>query len=214
MAIPSSLVPDDDRHRHLDRLGVPIGILDDTLRVGYVHKAQSTEAEPPGSGSFYVYSKGTGHFREQMASHGWERRSVKNLALTVRGDNAVAIMLSSGDPATGRRDAVPRTRNPKGLAMAEVIESNQLPLFGEPAASAQPASSFATWLYMHFFDISEREIRRELSLPDAMEGGQITSWRSRIILPSLPFSMSVSNDDPDFPDDDPDVNVDVQPRSR
>lgn len=217
MTIPSSIVPDDDRDRILHVLQVTTEQLHEAIEVGYIHKSTSTDAEPAGAGSYYVWSKGTAQLRYTLAPFGWTWDSIQNFQRTLREDGRVAIALSSGNAATGLADATPHTRNPKGPTMRTVVEQNQqLSLFDPVTLKAvsyeeTPEPECETWLLLHFQDPHTKEIRVELSLPTEMSGQHISSWRHRILLPSLQPDPQVDVDD-DQDDGDDAINVDVRSR--
>jgi hypothetical protein len=48
-----------------------------------------------------------------------------------------------------------------------------------------------TWVLLFFVD--EHEFRVELSLPDGIRDGQISSWAERIILPPFPRDQDTWN---------------------
>jgi hypothetical protein len=105
-------------------------------------------------------------------------------------DGAMAINVAAGDPGTGRAQAIPSNKAPKGVSTADAITINQLQLELDLPVPDIPhirgEEGPLTWfLLLHRADT---EIRCELSLPSAMSAdGRITRWQERIILSSTPL---------------------------
>jgi hypothetical protein len=124
--------------------------------------------------------------RQLGRPHGWLRSEGK-LSATLSADGTVQIAVATGDEATGRHDAVPRTKYPRGAASIEAIEVNQLSLFPnlvaiKPRPVAKPGC--LTWMLLH--RRLKDSVRWELSLPKSVdEDGIIQSWADRIIFEPL-----------------------------
>jgi hypothetical protein len=66
----------------------------------------------------------------------------------------------------------------------EINEQLTLDLGDFDLIEGDDAGEILTWLLM--YHASEDEFRVELSLPDEIVDGRITSWAARIILPAFP----------------------------
>ena len=138
--------------------------------------------------------------------------------MTVKGDRTLAIVVATGDEATGTA-YLPRTKKPRGPVSVRAIETNQLSLFGllddDGEASAmlpELETVTETWFLLFHMDTQAGEIRAELSLPATTDdSGNIISWAERIPLALIPLGIDVP-----LPDDDdesgPEYDIDVQPR--
>tara|TARA_Y100001951_G_scaffold57186_1_gene45361 strand:- start:2443 stop:2913 length:471 start_codon:yes stop_codon:yes gene_type:complete len=138
--------------------------------------------------------------REQLISYGWVKEDKGNYELSVNQKAGLAIVVTTGDEATGMAGATPSNKCPKGVNTAEAIETNnQLDLFFELLPVIEDVQGFTTWvLLMH---LATDEVRCELSLPFSISNGKINGWRERIILPSMPLDDdSVEINAPDLPD--------------
>jgi hypothetical protein len=129
----------------------------------------------------------------------------------------LALVVATGDLATGHPEHTPKTRYPKGPATAEAVEQNryQLTLFDPPNVLRLPAleerqQTALTWVLL----ISSQPdcLRAELSLPLVIGiDDRIETWRERIILPAIP-----RDDRPEVrrtPESAPDVDVPVVRRT-
>src|SRR5215510_2670201 len=117
-----------------------------------------------------------------------------NYALVFDPEGSMAINVATGDAGTGRIDAVPSNKAPKGVSTADAISVNQqqleldLPVPNMPHIYGEDGPM--TWfLLLHR---SDKEIRSELSLPSAMSpDGRITRWQERIILSPIPLDPEI-----------------------
>jgi hypothetical protein len=148
--------------------------------------------------------------RETTMPQGWTRSDDRNYALVISPDGTMAINVATGDLGTGRTDANPSNKAPKGVSTADAISVNQtqleLPL---PVPELPPVSGDGgplTWfLLLHR---AEDEIRCELSLPLEMSpDGRITRWQERIILSAIELD---GNEIEITAPQGPDLDIDVK----
>jgi hypothetical protein len=207
--------PDDVRGR-LAELGLTIDALHRAIRTGYLARLGCNENDPPASIGILFWGRTTRGLREHLAPMGWKRSEAK-LSLTVNAAEDVAIVVSTGDNATGLADGHPKTRFPKGPATWEAVAENaaQGELFPLELIETPPPT---TWILL----VSVRRegdkvvIHSELSLPSAIdEEGRVGSWFERVILPSIEdgddgsHGVHMEGDGPLVPD----VDVDVRRRA-
>jgi hypothetical protein len=87
----------------------------------------------------------------------------------------------------------PSTRYEKGIATVEAVNRNflqlTLPIEIEDFVAADDDGETTTWVLL--YNVTEAEIRAELSLPDSMVDGFIDTWLERIILPPVPLHPPV-----------------------
>lgn len=172
--------------------------------------ASFTPNHPPVGMGMSAWTEAVAALREQLLPMGWERSDERNYALVLNPDGEMAINIAAGDKGTGRPEATPSNKAPKGISTADAISINQqqleldLPLPEVPHVHGKDGP--LTWfLLLHR---TAEEIRSELSLPSAMSSdGRITQWQERIILAAIPL------DDPmeaiDAPEGE-DVDIDVK----
>ena len=105
-------------------------------------------------------------------------------------------MATTGDDVTGLADLLPAPKYAKGYATTRAVEVNgQLTLdFGDFGLAGlrdhlPPRDDLLTWLLL-FHSAGDDGFHVELSLPDRIEDGRITSWAERIILPVFPGTRS------------------------
>jgi hypothetical protein len=118
-------------------------------------------------------------------------RHPSNLARTIHPSGEFAIVATTGDELTGLVDLQPTTKYQKGFATIQAVETNeQLALdfgdldLGPDDGQATDVGDLLTWFLL--FHVDDDGFRLELSLPDAIVDGRITSWAERIILPVFP----------------------------
>lgn len=153
-----------------------------------------TPNHPPVGIGISAWTEAVAALREQLLPLGWTRSDERNYALVFDPERSMAINVATGDAGTGRIDAVPSNKAPKGVSTADAISINQqqleldLPVPDVPHIRGEDGP--ITWfLLLHR---SDTEIRSELSLPSAMSpDGRITRWQERIILSPIALDTEI-----------------------
>jgi len=202
----------------LAELGLNQAALTIVLRRGWLAFASCTKNDPPLFPGFSAWAMTVRALREYLLPQGWDRVDDNNYSLTVNPTGSMAIVVATGDEATGQSDASPTTRSSKGPSTAEAVASNQqqlelpfAPFVVSSTADVSPEDRRMTWILLVHRGPSE--VRAELSLPTSMAtDGKPSGWRERIILGSILL-------DPDVPDIvppenlAPDIEIDVKRRA-
>jgi hypothetical protein len=180
----------------LAELGLSVELIERVVRRADAEASTCTPLDPPILEGLTRWGRTTRFLREELIPAGWSFDNPRNLARTIHPSGEFAIVATSGDELTGvagqlgQADLRPTTKYPKGYATVRAVEYNeQLTLDFEDFelpdnARAADAGALLTWLLM--FHVDEDGFRVELSLPDAIVDGRITSWAERIILPLYP----------------------------
>jgi hypothetical protein len=217
MAIPSVALSGFPADHRLRQLGYTVDELHEAAHVGYTAASGCTDHDPRSLPGTLAWAKTIGHLRDIKKPEGFTANRTANFETIVHPTNAHAVAVAAGTADTGRSDATPRTKTPKGPATSAAVRQNlQLPLgHGTDVFAGQGVAAThvvvddhqrQTWFFLHYFDRKAEEIRLEVSCPSEMKGDQITSWRERIVLPPLPFASDV---DIDIDDEDDDIEIDV-----
>jgi hypothetical protein len=171
----------------LAELGLSIALIERVVRRADADVATFTELDPPIMLGLTRWGRVSRYLREELVPEGWTYDNPRNLARTIHPSGEFAIVAATGDELTGLEGLLPTTRYRKGDATVQAVAVNeQLTFdFGDDftAEVTSAARALLTWILLFFED--EAEIRVELSLPDGIEDGRITSWAERIILPSF-----------------------------
>lgn len=175
----------------LAQLGLKAEILEFALRGADAESRTYTLLDPPNMAGMARYARTVRLLREQLVPLGWSYDNPRNLARTVSPDRQVAIIATLGDAATGVPYVPPSTRYEKGVATVEAVSRNFLQLslpidLGDDLLDEPDTDGLATWILL--YNVTETEIRAELSLPDSMVDGYIDTWLERIILPPVPLA--------------------------
>ena len=194
----------------LAELGLKAEFLEFALRGADAEARTYTELDPPNMQGMARYSRTVRLLREQLVPLGWSFDNPRNLARTVSPDRRVAIIATLGDAATGVAHVMPSTRYEKGVATVEAVSRNFLQLTlpidlgDEEPIDADIEGTTTTWVLL--YNVTDSEIRSELSLPDSMVDGYIDTWIERLILPAIPLEPVVRPAGPQ-PVVEPDVRV-------
>jgi hypothetical protein len=186
-------------HAELRALGLTMSVMDIVREAWYRAAASATAFEPSTAPGTKGWIAGVGAMRETLAIapfRDWAAADRRNLPLVINRKVGVSITATSGDQYTGWVDPQgrqPRTKNPKGLVLAEAIERNgqQLELLGDDYMrrpdgkpyKVDAASLTITYLLLVFN--TDTAMRAELSLPERIVDGEIDKWAKRIILPEM-----------------------------
>jgi hypothetical protein len=184
------VIEGDEVTDRLAELGLKAEILEFALRGADAEARTYTQLDPPNMQGMARYSRTVRLLREQLLPLGWSYDNPRNLARTVSPDRQVAVIATLGDAATGVPHVRPSTRYEKGIATVEAVSRNfvqlTLPMdVGDDPPVDPDIDGIATWILL--YNVTESEIRAELSLPDSMVDGYIDTWLERIILPPIPL---------------------------
>jgi len=187
-------------HRLLE-LGLSPEILVRAVTEGQLAHSNCTENDPRIFSGLAVWARMNRSLREQLIPLGWTKGEKRGQPITLSPEKDVAIVVFSGDDATGCPDRIPQPRNPKGTATLAAVEMNkqQLILFPEYRHEGKATPDRLTWVLL--FARDKDFVRCELSLPSAVEkDGTVMTWAERIILPAITLGdelvVSETSDEP------------------
>jgi hypothetical protein len=183
-APPVLYEPDDVRAR-LAALGLSEDPLLYATRRWYLAWSGFTPNHPPFGVGIAAWMEAVAALREAIMPNGWTRSDDRNYALVISPEGAMAINVATGDMSTGRPQANPSNKAPKGVSTADAISVNQVQLELPLPVPELPPGPLTRFLLLHR---TADEIRCELSLPLEMSpDGRITRWQERIILSATPL---------------------------
>lgn len=184
----------------LSQLGIPMAALTESVWQGYLFRSRTTSNHPRIARGLFMWAETVAVLREQLIPHGWVKGDKGNYELSVNEEAGLAIVVTTGDAATGTIGAMPSNKCPKGVNTAEAVEvNNQLDIFSELLPAIEGVQGIVTWVLL--IHLAADEVRCELSLPSSISSGKINGWKERIILPSMPLDDdSVEIQAPDLPD--------------
>jgi hypothetical protein len=174
----------------LAELGLSVEIVERVVRRADAEASMCTALDPPIMEGLTRWGRTNRFLREELIRAGWGYDNPRLLARTIHPSGEFAIVATTGDELTGLMDVQPTTKYPKGFATIQAVEINeQLALdFGDFAPGSADGQAtegdLRTWFLL--FNVDDDGFRVELSLPDAIVDGRITSWAERIILPVFP----------------------------
>ena len=203
----------DDVEAALACLGLAVAPLVVAVNRGHLEAISRTANDAPNAAGFYQWNETLRAMREELALFGFTRSDAGSYSTALRSDKRMAIAVSSGDEGTGVAAASPSTKQGKGPRTIAAVSSNatQLELFPGEIMMPPPADDIDCLTWILLFRAAATELRAELSLPVTMnDGGQISAWRERIILPSQPLDTPFSIPEPDF---GPELEIKIQRRT-
>jgi hypothetical protein len=179
--------------QRLKELGLTPEDLHRALAGGSAEARLCTDMDAPGMAGYAFWSRSNRTFRERMAPKGWTYSNSQSILRTIHPSGAFAITSVSGSGMVGEEAASfsgdVRTKNPKGSAVAKLVERNYvqlpLPVFDVAVESEVEVNDLPTWFLL--YKSSKEGLSFELSLPVQMHGKHVDTWRERIILDDNPF---------------------------
>jgi hypothetical protein len=188
----ASLIHDEDEAvDRLAELGLSVEIVERVVRRADAEASICTALDPPVMEGLTRWGRTNRFLREELIPAGWHYDNPHLLPRTIHPGGEFAIVATTGDELTGLVDLQPTTKYSKGFATIQAVETNeQLALdfedldLGPDDGQAADACNLLTWFML--FHVDDDGFRVELSLPDAIVDGRITSWAERIILPAFP----------------------------
>lgn len=200
-ATPAHLVP-----VRLNGLGVTQAILGQALDAGQHAAAGCTGHHPINYPGILAWGEAVRELRDQLIPLGWASSDTRGFPTVIHPSGKHQIAIAGGTADTGRPNAIPRTRRPKGIVTELAVADNLISL--DPTGAifgvtyAEPVAQ--TWFLLHYADPIADEVRVELSLPAEMHKGQVTAWRERLILDPIAGTRDVP-----ILVDQPEVDIDI-----
>ncbi len=175
----------------LAELGLRVEQIERVVRRADADASMCTAFDPPIMEGLTRWGRTNRYLREELVPAGWLFDNPRNLPRTIHPSGDFAIVATTGDDLTGLAELLPTTKYAKGYATAEAVGINgQLtldfadPEFAEDFGRIADTATLQTWFML--FHVDDEGFRVELSLPDGIADGKITSWAERIIVPSFP----------------------------
>ncbi|MFJ5111296.1 hypothetical protein ACIQAD_11710 [Streptomyces sp. NPDC088551] len=175
--------------RRLRELDLTPEDLQRALAGGLSEARLCTEMDAPGMAGYAFWSRSNRTFRERMTLKAWTYSNAQSILRTTHPTGTFAITAVSGSGMVGEEAASysgdVRTKNPKGSAVAKLVERNfeqlPLPIFDNTnIEDGAEANDIPTWFLL--YKSSKEGLRFELSLPVQMHGKHVDTWMERIIL--------------------------------
>lgn len=212
MSVPFVAIEGEPARSRLQQLDLRVEELREAVEVGYACAADCTDHDPLSLPGIMAWGKTLGHLRDLTCLRGWTADRDANYETTAHPTNSHRVAVTAANPDTGRPDATPRTRTPKGPATSRAVRRNaQLQIVGLVTPALPEDGDRELWMLLHYFDRDAGEIRIELSCPRTMEGPQITAWRERIIIEPVPAELDIPVDHDEDDEDDIDIDVSRKP---
>lgn len=169
------------------------GVLEAAVRIGLRDYMECTPHDPDHLPSVILSGKTARSLSDLLVEpHGWRHRSYKGQTAVVHPSGLVAVVVSMGDAKTGLFTETPSTSVAKGVTAEALIQDTQRRLFASP--NEITGTPIGCLLLLHVFDNArEQVVNVEFSVPERMdEDGKISDWRTRLILPRIPFGRNLN----------------------
>ncbi|MFB7764250.1 hypothetical protein [Streptomyces xiamenensis] len=213
-----------ERVERLTELGVSDALFEAAVRYAIAEAKQNSKYDAPAMPGITFWSRTNRFLAERLTDPEnlgkvWKRTSRDSILRVIHPDATHAITAISGWGSVGDPEEQARTKNPKGGAMARLVEENAFHLesSGQHALVSRDEVRFGReldsiplWIFLYQYK-EGRPIKAELSRPVEMEGKHITVWHERIpiALPDMDPGLNISLSAPEL-DDAPAVDVPVQ----
>ncbi|MFI7633904.1 hypothetical protein [Nonomuraea sp. NPDC049400] len=200
----------------LTQLGLSTEVIHQALETAAADARTCTALDAPGAPASLFWSRSNRYLREQLIPEDWKFSNRLTILRTIHPSGTFAITAMSASKGVGDPDASVRAKNPKGAAIAELVELNQqLGLFSLEdlgitisEETERNVDDLPTWFILYRMD--ETGIAVEVSLPVKMHGKYVDTWAERIMVDTIPFGdggaeFNINTDDND--DQGPEFDV-------
>jgi hypothetical protein len=206
------VIEPDEVEARLAALGLDRRTVVGAVERGEAARNTCTANDPPATPGLTAWFRTVRALRDLLLPVGWKRNNDRNFPTVVRPDGCLRIAVATGDKNVGDPSAEPKTRSPKGPLMELAVARNhempeQTSFFatlglpeedeedeedvleeevGQDVENEVPVGpNCETWVLL--IRRTKREVRCELSLPAGLgANNRVTSWTTRIVLPSIP----------------------------
>src|SRR5947209_13110702 len=196
----------------LAEIGLSDEIVREAILDGEVARNSCTANDPPCLPGIVAWGASVRSLRDNLIPKGWEKDNEDNFPTVINPNGKIAIAVATGDEGTGKENANPKTKYPKGIAAEIAISRNLNSLFPEDRAAAQAAKEKLDNRQMWIL-LKRREkdtVFAELSLPASLiKDEQVKDWLIRIILDPIEKKQNV-----EIQDDSSEIPIDVPVRRR
>ena len=201
---------DENAKQRLAELsGLTLDVFEEALFSGHSGSARSTASHAKNAAGTYRWHETLAALRSALTSQQWEQRDEKNAPRIVSPDGKIALMVATGNAKTGTKDN-PSNATSKGIMTQLDVwnndESQQMVI--EEIAKLISSTSPKTWMLLYFYSERYNHIRAELSQPTQMQGGFVTKWEERIILPTIELGTADMLSDAQ-PDETPEIDFEI-----
>ncbi|MCG8916796.1 hypothetical protein L6E12_13445 [Actinokineospora sp. PR83] len=206
-----SLDPEHWQQR-LTELDVSIDLFAQALDMAAADIRSCTEFDAPAMPGFMFWSRTNRYLAEAKVHEGWRRTNRDSILRLVHPSSSHAITAISAAGGVGDLDKEVRSKNPKGEAMARLVEKNgQIPLMtADQAIFGKQLDDIPVWFLLYKWQTGT--LLAELSLPVKMNGKYVNEWQERLPL-ALPDLQDPGTDisllDDPLDSNEPDVDVEL-----
>jgi hypothetical protein len=193
----------------LAELDLSFETLRDAMCAGEAARDACTANDPPWAAGFDAWARTVRALREKLIPQGWTRNDEGHFSSVVSPDGRTAIVVATGDEATGISGSTPKTKYPRGPATVAAIDSNraQLKLFepNEPIP-VKTETAAKTWMLVRRRDGDV--LLSELSLPIKInEADLVEGWATRLVLEPITIASDLLQAEKAESSDDIEVKV-------
>ncbi|MGI5330944.1 hypothetical protein [Actinomadura nitritigenes] len=212
--MPHSEDPQAPAEQRLAELGVSRELFRKVLKGAAVEVSGCTEFDAPAAPGFIFWSRANRFLAEELVPSDWKWTSRDSILRVIHPSGSHAITAISADGGVGDLEATVRSKNPKGKAMARLVEKNgQFSLMTrDEVLFGRELDQMPTWCLL--YKRTRGGTVAELSLPVKMNGKYVNEWQERIPVdlpdlgdPGVDVSLL---DDPGPDDEGPEVIVEMR----
>jgi len=168
--------------QRLAELDLAVELFHVALGQAAVDTHQCTGLDAPALAGIIFWSRTNRYLAEQLLPKGWLNTTRDSILRVIHPSRSHAITAISASGNVGDLDGTVRSKNPKGSAMARLVEKNgQISLLTpDQLLYGRELDDIPTWMLLYKRD--HGTVIAELSLPVKMTGKYVNEWKERIPL--------------------------------
>jgi len=174
-----------DQARHFERLAqldLTVDLFFEALDRAAADVRRCTDFDAPAMRGFTFWSRTNRYLAENLTQQGWGYTSRDSILRVIHPSASHAMTAISAAGGVGNLKAGVRSKNPKGSAMAELVEKNgQLAFLShDEVLYGRELDQIPTWCLLYKWN--RDGVTAELSMPVKMNGKFVNEWQERIPL--------------------------------
>jgi hypothetical protein len=184
---PEGTLEESDYPEYLQRLAeldFSVELLANALDWAAADVRSCTEFDAPSQPGSMFWSRTNRYIAEQLVPQGWARTARDSILRCVHPSGSHAVTAISATGGVGNPKKRVRSKNPKGPAMARLVERNgQLTLMThDEVLYGKELDQIPTWCLLYKRDRRSGRVVAEVSLPVKMNGKYVGTFKPRIPL--------------------------------
>ena len=183
------------QRNRLDALGITEAILKKAVETGVRSYNKATSFHPNTYAGSAAWGDTVATIREELKRQGWSLVDHRGLSLACNKKHGISLVVTSGCRLTGVKGGRgPSSKNNKGNATKDFVDVNYDLFQTDNSEEHYQVLKNETWVFLYHYDLFNKEVRYELSLPlELSQHGHFSSWAKRFVFKPISLKDEVED---------------------